>query len=105
MMVLFADVVHFDGHCGRAGHGAVARGRDGAGGAPRRWCAATAGAWKSTGDGVMAIFGARGVLGSAVRACLAAVGVQEEAKRLAVEARERRRCGPGGCAWDLTPVG
>ena len=43
-----------------------------------------------TGDGVMAIFGAPVALEDhAVRACLAAVGVQEEAKRLAVEVRER----------------
>ena len=42
-----------------------------------------------TGDGVMAIFGAPVALEDhAVRACLAAVGVQEEAKRLAVEVRE-----------------
>ena len=42
-----------------------------------------------TGDGVMAIFGAPAALEDhAVRACLAAVGVQEEAKRLAVEVRE-----------------
>ncbi len=43
-----------------------------------------------TGDGVMAIFGAPVALEDhAVRACLAAVGVQEEAKRLAVKVRER----------------
>ena len=43
-----------------------------------------------TGDGVMAVFGAPVALEDhAVRACLAAVGVQEEAKRLAVEVRER----------------
>ena len=43
-----------------------------------------------TGDGVMAIFGAPAALEDhAIRACLAAVGVQEEAKRLAVEVRER----------------
>ncbi len=43
-----------------------------------------------TGDGVMAIFGAPVALEDhAVRACLAAVGVQEEAKRLAVEVLER----------------
>ena len=42
-----------------------------------------------TGDGVMAIFGAPVALEDhAVRACLVAVGVQEEAKRLAVEVRE-----------------
>ena len=43
-----------------------------------------------TGDGVMAVFGAPVALEDhAVRACLAAVGVQEEAKRLAVEVQER----------------
>ena len=43
-----------------------------------------------TGDGVMAIFGAPVALEDhAIRACLAAVGVQEEAMRLAVEVRER----------------
>ena len=43
-----------------------------------------------TGDGVMAVFGAPVALEDhAIRACLAAAGVQEEAKRLAVEVRER----------------
>src|SRR6201982_2231328 len=43
-----------------------------------------------TGDGIMALFGAPLALEDhAVRACLAALGVQEEAKRLAVEVRER----------------
>ncbi len=43
-----------------------------------------------TGDGVMAVFGAPAALEDhAIRACLAAVGVQEETKRLAVEVRER----------------
>ena len=41
---------------------------------------------KFTGDGIMAVFGAPAALEDhAIRACLAALGVQEEAKRLAVE--------------------
>jgi class 3 adenylate cyclase len=45
---------------------------------------------KFTGDGIMAVFGAPVALEDhAVRACLAALGVQEEVKRLAVAVRER----------------
>src|ERR1700744_3011335 len=45
---------------------------------------------KFTGDGIMAVFGAPVALEDhAFRACLAALGVQEEAKRLAIDARER----------------
>ena len=53
-----------------------------------------------TGDGIMAIFGAPVSLEDhAVRACLAALGVQEEAKRLAVEVQTATawNC---GCGWD-----
>ena len=43
-----------------------------------------------TGDGIMAVFGAPITLEDhAVRACLAALGVQEEAKRLAAEVHDR----------------
>ncbi len=43
-----------------------------------------------TGDGIMAVFGAPAALEDhAIRACLAALGVQEEAKRLAVDVQDR----------------
>jgi len=45
---------------------------------------------KFTGDGIMAVFGAPAALEDhAVRACLAALGVQDEAKRLAVQVHDR----------------
>ena len=45
---------------------------------------------KFTGDGIMAVFGAPVALEDhALRACLAALGIQDEAKRLAVEVDRR----------------
>jgi adenylate cyclase len=45
---------------------------------------------KFTGDGIMAVFGAPVALEDhAIRACLAALGVQEEVQRLAVDVRNR----------------
>ena len=45
---------------------------------------------KFTGDGIMAVFGAPVALEDhAVRACLAALGVQEEVKRLAADVQDR----------------
>jgi class 3 adenylate cyclase len=45
---------------------------------------------KFTGDGIMAVFGAPTALEDhAIRACLAALGLQEEAKRLAAEVQDR----------------
>ena len=45
---------------------------------------------KFTGDGIMAVFGAPAALEDhAVRACLAALGIQEETQRLTVDVRER----------------
>src|SRR5271156_5914788 len=45
---------------------------------------------KFTGDGIMAVFGAPMAMEDhAVRACLAALGIQEEMKRIAVEVHDR----------------
>src|SRR5262249_35856131 len=45
---------------------------------------------KFTGDGIMAVFGAPAALEDhAIRACLAALGVQEETAQLAAEVKDR----------------
>ena len=45
---------------------------------------------KFTGDGIMAVFGAPVALEDhAIRACLAALGIQEETARLAAEVKDR----------------
>src|ERR1700756_343313 len=45
---------------------------------------------KFTGDGIMALFGAPAALEDhAIRACLAALGIQEQAKLLAVSVKDR----------------
>ena len=90
--VLFADVVHSMDIAAAVGCGAAA-GDHGRAGRPLReqWCSATAARSASfTGDGVMAVFGAPTALEDhAIRACLAALGIQEEAKRLAADVQDR----------------
>src|SRR5580693_3995467 len=45
---------------------------------------------KFTGDGIMAVFGAPAALEDhAVRACLAALGIQQETQRVALDVQER----------------
>jgi adenylate cyclase len=56
---------------------------------------------KFTGDGIMAVFGAPVALEDhAARACMAALGLQEQAKRLAVEVRDRD---DGDFSWIRPP--
>jgi class 3 adenylate cyclase len=89
--VLFADVVHSMDIAAAVG---AERLREIMAGLADR-CAAVVQRYggtvdKFTGDGIMAVFGAPAALEDhAVRGCLAALGVQEEAKRLAVEVQDR----------------
>ncbi len=91
MTVLFADVVHSMDIAAKVG---AERLREIMADLADR-CAAVVQRYggtvdKFTGDGIMAVFGAPIALEDhAVRACLAALGVQDEAKRLAVEAHDR----------------
>src|ERR1700744_1255347 len=88
--VLFADVVHSMDIAAAVGPERLREIMAGLGGR----AAAVVGRYggtldKFTGDGIMAVFGAPVALEDhAFRACLAALGVQEEAERLAVDVRE-----------------
>ena len=91
MTVLFADVVHSMDIAAAVGAERLREimtelvERCGGGGAALRRHGD-----QFTGDGIMAVFGAPIALEDhAVRACLAALGIQEEAKRLAAEVQDR----------------
>ncbi|MEB3982016.1 AAA family ATPase [Mycobacterium sp. 663a-19] len=89
--VLFADVVHSMAIASTVGAERLREIMAGLAGG----CAAVVERYggtvdKFTGDGIMAVFGAPVALEDhAVRACLAALGVQDEVKRLAAEVRKR----------------
>src|ERR1700743_601756 len=89
--VLFADVVHSMDIAAAVGaerwREIIADLADRCASVVRRY-GSTVAQW--TGDGIMAVFGAPMALEDhAVRACLAALGIQEEATRLAVDVNER----------------
>jgi class 3 adenylate cyclase len=90
--VLFADVVHSMDIAAAVGpermREIMADLTDRCGAVVQRYGSTVA---QFTGDGIMAVFGAPVALEDhAVRACLAALGVQEQAQRLAVEVGERQ---------------
>src|ERR1700733_5139271 len=94
--ILFADVVHSMDIAAVVGaerlREIMAELADRCGGVVKRF-GGTVGSF--TGDGIMAVFGAPVALEDhAVRACLAALAIQEEARRLAVEVQ-------GGGGMDL----
>ena len=80
--VLFADVVHSMDIAAAVGAERCARSWPTSPTAVRRWCSGTAArSTQWTGDGIMAVFGAPIALEDhAVRACLAALGIQEQAQ-------------------------
>jgi class 3 adenylate cyclase len=89
--VLFADVVHSMDIAAAVGaerlREIMAELTDRCGAVVQRYGSTVA---QFTGDGIMAVFGAPVALEDhAIRACLAALGVQEEARRLAVEVGDR----------------
>ena len=91
MTVLFADVVHSMDIAAAVGAERLREIMPNWPTAARQWCSVTAArSHKFTGDGIMAVFGAPMALEDhAIRACMAALGVQEEAKRLAAEVQDR----------------
>ena len=91
MTVLFADVVHSMDLAAAVGaerlREIMAELADRCAAVVQRYGSVVA-QW--TGDGIMAVFGAPVALEDhAVRACLAALGIQEQATRLAVDVHER----------------
>ena len=93
MTVLFADVVHSMDIAAAVGaerlREIMAELVEGAAAVVQRFGGTVD---KFTGDGIMAVFGAPVALEDhAFRACLAALGIQDEAARLAAEVAQRRR--------------
>ena len=89
--VLFADVVHSMGIASAVGaerlREIMSQLVDGAAAVVRRYGGTVD---KFTGDGIMAVFGAPLALeGPAIRACRAALGIQDEGVRLATEVKAR----------------
>ena len=99
--VLFADVVHSMDIAAAVGaerwREIMADLADRCAAVVRRY-GSTVAQW--TGDGIMAVFGAPITLEDhAIRACLAALDVQQEATRLAVDVRRARRPRSAVAGW------
>ena len=91
MTVLFADVVHSMDIAAAVGAERLREIMAELVNRARRWCSGMAARWTSSpATAIMAVFGAPVALEDhAVRACLAALGIQEEANRLAAEVSDR----------------